>query len=377
MKILLTRNADQSGHGGAEELVLNLASQIQNTNHGIIIGTRLPLLEAKAKSIGLKTIKSPWIKWQSWHGLRQLLFPVYIIWLSYLVIWYLVTIKRHGIDVLHPQNRDDWVAASIAGRITSKRVIWSDHADLKHEIRNVNRWHRNWQGKLVLWASKYAVNVTVVSNADLEEVKQSVRDRLNDKLLVAYNGVFDSKPKPVEKPKGSFVFGVTARLLGQKGLFELIESFKQVNSKHANTLLWLIGDGADRQELESKANGNTNIKFFGYVDNPLDYASSFDVFVFPTYTEGFSLSLIEAAMLELPIITTDVGGNSEIIEQEENGLLIPPKDTSSLTSAMFRMYDDSLLRKRLAKNARQTFLNNFEFGHLVETIYLPLYNKTR
>lgn len=376
MKIFLVRNANQSGYGGAEQFVLSLTEQMRISNFDVVIGTRLPLLDAKAKSKDLAVIKSPWLKFQSWHGWKQLLLPIYLIWLAYLVIWYLGAIKKYKLDILHPQNRDDWIAASVAGKIASKQVIWSDHADLKHEVRNTHLWYKNWQGKIVLWASKYVEKITVVSKADRAEVISSAGDVLGDKLVVAYNGVLDVRPRPVNKFKGSFVYGVTARLLAQKGLFELVDAFIEVHSKHPETQLWLVGDGADRAKLEQAAAGEKSIRFFGYVENPLDYAASFDVFVFPTYTEGFSLSLIEATMLELPIITTNVGGNPEIIEHEKNGLLIPPKDTNSLTSAMHRLYEDSALRNKLAKNARETFLRDFEFGHLVETIYLPLYNKT-
>lgn len=377
MTILLIRNADTTGYGGAEELILNTAGQLAKKDFEVVLATAMPRLTKKSEASRLQVIKSPWLKWQSWHGWKQLLIPLYFLWLARLVAWYLLTIRKIKPDVLHPQNRDDWIAASIAGKLTSKRVIWSDHADLKHEVVNINTWYKNWQGKLVIWASKFAEKITVDSKAELRDINIYMHGKLDDKILVAYNGVFDVKPKALEKTQNSFVYGVTARLLAQKGLFELIKAFGQIHTKHPETELWLVGDGADRAKLENKAANNNSIKFIGYVENPLDYAASFDVFVFPTYTEGFSLSLIEAAMLELPIITTNVGGNPEIINHEENGLLIAIKDTEALTSAMQRLYDDADLRQKLAKNARSHFLKDFEFSHLVETIYLPLYNKTR
>lgn len=375
MKILLIRNADQAGFGGAEELVVNTASNLGARGYEVTLATALPKLRVKATKANIKLIKSPWLRYQSWHGWKQLLFPLYLLWLTRLVLWYIIFTKREHPEILHAQNRDDWIAAGIAGRLTKTRVIWSDHADLKHEVRNIDVWYKNWQGKLVLWASRFAEVITVDSKAELRDINKSLHGRLDGKIKIAYNGVFDIQPKPVTKHHDKFVFGATSRLLRQKGLFELIEAFERVHTKRAETQLWLVGDGWERAELEARANNHPAIKFLGYKTNPLDYAASFDVFVHPSYTEGFSLSIIEAAMLKLPIIATNVGGNPEIIEHENTGLLIPSHNVDALEAAMLRLRGDRPLRQKLAKNARARFEKDFEFGQLVNNIYIPLYNK--
>lgn len=377
MKILLIRNADMSGFGGAEELILNTASELSKKGYDITVATAMPKLTEKARKNGVSIISSPWSKIQSWHGIKQLLIPLYLLWIARLVFWYLTTIRNIKPDILHPQNRDDWIAASLAGKLMNIPVVWSDHADLKHEVVNISSPLKNWQGKLVVWATRFPKKITVDSKAEILDINKWMHGDLDEKLMVAYNGVFDYRPKPVKKPEGKFIYGATSRLLAQKGLFELVEAYNRISKVGNNTELWLIGDGADRARLEKLSKKNKSIKFIGYVDNPLDYAVNFDVYLQPTYTEGFSLSLLEATMLGLPIITTSVGGNTEIIENGVNGLLIDPKNTEQLFKAMKRMLEDEKLRTRLSRSARKTYLEGFEFGKLVETIYIPLYNSVK
>jgi len=279
-------------------------------------------------------------------------------------------------DILLPQNRDDWIASSISANLTGKRVIWSDHADLKHELKNIHIWYKNWQGKLIVWASRKAKYITVVSNADLQEIKKSIGNSLDGKLRVVHNGVFDevNNIMPVKKPVNKIILGTTSRLMRQKGLFELIDAYKNIKVNHPNINLWLVGDGQDATELKKEAQKISGITFWGHVNDALNYAKSFDIFVHPTYTEGFSLSLVEAAMLGLPIVTTNVGGNIEIIEDGKSGLLVNPKNVNELQEAIEKLIVFKKVRNRLGKNARQRYLEEFEFSQIVRKELIPLYN---
>ena len=86
----------------------------------------------------------------------------------------------------------------------------------------------------------------------------------------------------------------------------------------------------------------------------------------PTYHEGFSVSLVEATMMQLPIIATAVGGNVEIIKDKSTGLLVGAKNSNQLARAMEQLYNDKVLADKLAKAARQQYLNNFVFDKIVK-----------
>ena len=78
-------------------------------------------------------------------------------------------------------------------------------------------------------------------------------------------------------------------------------------------------------------------------------------------------------MLSLPIIATAVGGNTEIIHNEQTGLLVPSKDTQALKEAMERLYKDSALQNELGVSARQQYLESFVFSNIVLSTFIPLY----
>jgi len=126
-------------------------------------------------------------------------------------------------------------------------------------------------------------------------------------------------------------------------------------------------------QFTQKASSYPSIKLLGHQEDPLSFMSSADVFVHPTYHEGFSVALVEASMMSLPIVATSVGGNVEIIKNEETGLLVPPKDTSSLYTAMETLYSNKALRETLGKNVRTQYQEKFQFDTIVAYSFIPLY----
>ena len=79
-----------------------------------------------------------------------------------------------------------------------------------------------------------------------------------------------------------------------------------------------------------------------------------DIFILNSTYEGFSHLLIEALFLGVPTIATAVGGNPELVTHEENGLLVPARDTAALADAIERLLADAALRERLAGTARES-----------------------
>jgi glycosyltransferase involved in cell wall biosynthesis len=376
MKILLVRNADTKNFGGAETFVLEIATQLQKLKHEVVVATALPRLRKKLDQNGIKNEGAPWLPWTKWHGIYTLLLPIHGIWICWLVFIHFIKITNHQPDILHVMNRDDFIAGTIAGMLTRTPVIWTDHADLKHEFSNIKNPFKNMLGKVLLFWAKQADAITVVSNSEKKLIKQNVGNKLDDKITVIYNGT--TKPKKLNKiikPKNTLVLGLATRVRNQKGLRELIDSFGQLTPPKAKKLeLWIIGDGPDEDSLKQRAESHPEIKFLGFKEDWLEYVNALDIFVFPTYTEGFSLSLLEAAMLEKPIIATSVGGNPEIINSK-TGILIPPKDVPALSEALQELINNPELGKKLGKAANKTWEENFDFKSIVENDFINLYNK--
>lgn len=394
-KVLIIRNAFVHDFGGGERFPVDLAAELQPHGFAPTIISRSPKLLEYARSRHLPAMRGWWWSQQNWSGWRVVLTPFYILWQILLFGWYFQLIARLKPAVVHPQSRDDFIAASLAARCLGKRVIWTDHADLKYAYQNHGVWYKNPVGKLVFACGRLAAAITLVSQSEAQLVSTALRGRRVDdrqsgkkavkpalpaNYQVIHNGVRDKAVEPYKRPENdrkAFVFCATSRLVGAKGIAELIRAFGTLNQQHPESRLWLVGDGPDAKPLQLLANNNPAITFFGHQHNALGFVAASDVFVHPSYHEGFSLSLVEAAMLGKPIVACDVGGNPEIIINNKTGLLIKPRDPASLERAMRRMYDDHALAQKLGHQARQLYLKDFQFDTIVSESFVPLYKNLR
>lgn len=142
----------------------------------------------------------------------------------------------------------------------------------------------------------------------------------------------------------SFVFGFVGSIRGDKGVTELLSAFKVINNLNLDSKLIIMGrefagDPVDN-DLIKWAKSCPNIIFTGYVNNVPKYLSAINVLVHPSYREGFSMVIQEAHALEKPVITTNIPGPSEVIKENETGLLVEPKSSEDLLEKMMYAYEN-------------------------------------
>lgn len=156
-----------------------------------------------------------------------------------------------------------------------------------------------------------------------------------------------------------FTFIFVGRIVGDKGINELIEAFLELLKVHNNIRLFLVGNY--EQDLDpilkltkDRIDSTPEIKSVGpkFGDELLAYYASSDCFVFPSYREGFPNTVMEAGAMDLPSIVTDTNGSREIIENGKNGVIIPSKDVDSLYKAMRQMIEDKDAYNTMVANAR-------------------------
>ena len=377
---LIIRNAYSYDFGGGEKFPVNLADQLKNNGFNPVIVSRSQKLLDYAQQKDITYVKGWWWSRQYWSGKFIVLFPVYCLWQLALTFWYAKLILKYRARVVHPQSRDDFIAATIAGRLLRRTVVWTDHADLKYVYQNHRSLIKNPVGKFVYIISKLAHNVTLVSNSEYSLIQKSLGHQPPKNYRVIHNGISTSPHKlktRLAEDKNSLLFVATSRLVNEKGIRELIEAFLVVQQEYTNAKLWLFGEGPQEAAFIKLAKSNSNIVFKGYPTDTEDQLPLCDVFVHPSYHEGFSLSIVEAAKAGLPIIACSVGGNTEIVKDGVNGLLIPAKDTASLSAAMLKLAADSSLRKTYGSAARSTFLKSFVFEDIVKNNFVKLYKNIK
>ena len=376
-RAILIRNANSFDFGGAERFVVDLAAELAKHGWHPTVVSKHDGIATYASRRHVAFQRGLWWQRQDWSGKRLALFPLYVGWQLFLIGWYARLFWKLRPEVVHAQSRDDFIAATLAGVLTRRRVIWTDHADLKYIYQNVRVAHKNPVGKLVCWASRWATAITIVSNSERQLVQKSFGAQLPQKYTVVHNGTTDAHVTAQKRPaadKNAVVFCATSRLVRAKGIGELITAFEDLDHD-ANVRLWIVGDGPESATFKTQASQNPRITFWGFQPDALPILAAADVFVHPSYHEGFSLSVVEGAQLGKPIIACDSGGTAEIVTNNVNGLLVPPKDADALAAAMRQLATNAAKRARFGTAARQTYLAHFQFDAIVTEEFLPLYEK--
>lgn len=163
--------------------------------------------------------------------------------------------------------------------------------------------------------------------------------------------------------KKDFVFIFVGRLVGDKGINELIDAFARI--KDSNVKLLLVGGlESDLDPLKSETiheiDKNKNIISVGFQKDVRPYFAISHCLVFPSYREGFPNVVLQAGAMGLPSIVSNINGCNEIIKEGINGSIIPSKDRESLYTVMHKIISDEAWRKQLAGNARDIIVSHYE-----------------
>ena len=226
------------------------------------------------------------------------------------------------------------------------------------------------------FCNRFATKVISVAGAEEQILLQKgLRKGLVQTIL---NGVPDPHKLTVTKPallekmaSDQILIGAIARLETTKGINYLIEAFATVVTQFPKLHLVIVGTGskeAELKELVKQLNINEQVTFTGYQRNIHDYLHFFQIFAIPSLHEAHPLVLMEGMGQGKPIIATTVGGIPEVINDGQNGLLVPPSNSVKIAEAINRLIKEPQLLESLGKKARETYEKEFTVDRmLVET----------
>lgn len=161
----------------------------------------------------------------------------------------------------------------------------------------------------------------------------------------------------------SFVIGYVGRIVKDKGIHELIKSFKIVKNKGYNVKLLVIGSLEKGNSISESdylfLTEDPNVVLIKHVSNPISFYNNMDVFVFPTYREGFGNVSIEAQALEVPVITTNATGAVDTVVDGETGFIVDKGDYKAIVEKVEKLINNSSLRKHLGYNGRKRVESKF------------------
>lgn len=218
---------------------------------------------------------------------------------------------------------------------------------LVHTVHNIaEKENRSMARKLNKFFFKHCHVIPVALSELIRDSIVCEYKLSKDKIPVIFNGIDLSKciQKTDYSVNGNFKILHIGRFSDQKNHIGLIKAFKLFHDKHADSELWLIGDGEKKTEIEKYVADNeliSSVKFLGLQSNVYGYLHDADIFTLPSNYEGIPMTLIEAMGTGLPIVVTAVGGVPDMLD-EKSALLVNVND-----SAIAVAYEKYYLNKEL------------------------------
>jgi glycosyltransferase involved in cell wall biosynthesis len=275
---------------------------------------------------------------------------------------------REKVDLVHSLNYRPNFTDSMLTKMAGKKFVSSR--------RNL----RFWEGSERLhWGERLRNRLTDLIIANAERLRQSTvrfEGVPENKVRVIYNGVpldqvesaksseeWKKVREELDIPLGAIVVGNMANLRPTKGQTYLLEAFQQVvRSSNETVYLVITGKGPEEENLARiirEQGMGPRVRLYQTGRDRFDVIRSFDIFVLSSLQEGFSNALVEAMALGIPCIATDVGGNAEAVVDQITGIIVPPKDPSTLGHAISELVRDGDRRTILGRTgevrARQEF----------------------
>ena len=206
---------------------------------------------------------------------------------------------------------------------------------------------------------RFSDKITTGSKAVKKAFEREGYVTVNNKIRYIYDGISLDKYFALEEkdilrkrfnfPDDDFVICFCGSLIRRKGVEYLIKAFKLINMPRIK--LVLLGNGPHEDMFMNMAADDKRISFIGYKINAVEYIKASNLFVLPSVYEGLPNVILEAMAVSTPVIATDVWGIPELIEDETNGLLVPPKNVSELKAAIAELINNPEKAKEMAKVA--------------------------
>jgi glycosyltransferase involved in cell wall biosynthesis len=173
------------------------------------------------------------------------------------------------------------------------------------------------------------------------------------------------------------IFLFIGRVKKEKGISELVQAFKNVSEQHSDVALLIVGPDEEglKNELISRLETCKEIvRFIDFTKMPERYMAASDIFVLPSYREGFGSVIIEAASSGLPSIGSNIYGLSDAIKDKQTGFLVPVRSSKLLEEAMLKLSKNDKLRNEMGSNARKRAIYLFSQENITLEL-LQLYKR--
>jgi len=322
--------------------------------------------------------------------LRDAGVPVYVLNRAPGLDWSLLSklrdiIMKEQIDVIHAHQYTPYfygLMASLYSKITlapsRPEIVFTEHGRFYPDVRKFKRVISN---PILSLFTKEIVTISA-------STKQSLIDYENfpaRRIRVVYNGIdlerfsntadCHAKRGELGLKNDDKVFGIVARLDPIKNHAMLLRACQQLVKILPNICLLIVGDGPERANLETLTASlgiAAHVKFLGARQDVSELLQTFDVFALSSFSEGTSVTLLEAMGVGIPIVATNVGGTPEVVSDGETGFLVESDNADDMAAKLQRLLQDDVLREQMGNAGKQRVHELFSIEKMVQA-YVNLY----
>lgn len=308
--------------GGAQKYVLDLAKNLRE-QYNIMAAAG-----GKIDSPLFKKLAEKKVKYYPLKHLKRQINPINDI-LAILELRRLIKLFRP--NIIHLNSSKAGVIGSLAvNGIPGIKVVYTAHGFVFNE--SLGFFKKTFYRLIEKFFSIYKNKIITVSEYDRQAgIKNKIAPV--EKFVAINNGIDiqnlkflnrEEARKKLNLPQTKIVIGTIANYYPVKALHRIIGAAKIITKEFNETKFILIGDGLEKKKLEKqiKKENLTNNFLLGPVENASSYLKAFDIFILSSKKEGFPYVILEAMLAEIPIVATNVGGISEMIDNGKNGFLI-------------------------------------------------------
>lgn len=365
MKIMYVVNA--FGAGGAERHLLVLARHMVSAGHSVRIVALTEEIPGGSKSLKgefalagaqVEALDGRWVRWlgdlRRWYLLRK----IAIAWIP---------------DIVHSHLPRADLAASFVKRALPGTIWISTIHDAYIKGVYAGYWVFPWIG----WNWRLADHVLAVSGHARRWVVDHLRVA-DSNVTTIYHGI--SRP-PIELPprvRGEAIherivtIGCLSRFEQRKGIATLIKAMVSVHEKYPSARLVVAGSdptgyASKMQKLAKSLKIDHAVDIQGFCDTPYDFLNQLDVFAFASHSEGFGLVLLEAMVIGVPIVASNIYPLNHIVLDGTTGLLADPADPSTFAAAICRLLSDTKLADRISEAGKARCLLYFSEEKMLDS----------
>ncbi len=289
-------------------------------------------------------------------------------------------IKRENIHILHSHEYKTDILAFLVSKVHDIPIITTCHGWIVNSLKS----------RLLISAGKRILpffdKVIAVSPLIRDEILRYGTSP--EKVIQVFNAIVADNYRPglyedgmlrkkYDLPNNAVLIGNIGRLSPEKGQKDFLQAAELIcrQDKYGNVYFFLIGDGADMQELQRHVGMmglSSRIFFTGHLQDVRPVYQDLDILALTSYTEGFPNVILESLCMETAVAATKVGGVSDIIKDRRTGCLIASHDPEAIAEQLIYLLDNPQVARQLALQGKQMVLEKFEFQRrisIIQTVY--------